>query len=310
MPKLTITGKEIGSSEAGALVLQKTQFQTRQEVLDRHKRARAGVEEVDEKIFSKNALRRGTHLEHSIAPWATEEIFELYGVTCKMWEPVKPYQVKEIGIASSVDRIIELASPLYLSGAEGKDFKLEGEGICEIKTDFYHNSKVKPEWVIQVAHQMLCTGHKWGIIICMSQKGKLHYYPVESNPDFNVVLKDCYKEFWELVESDGDYPPIDLSKNEPEFFDLVEHLPKSHADVTMMCSDYLKATSEANSWKKQKDIIKNKLVDILDTLDIEAAVLPGFKIVSKTVLKNKKEYVDTGDKVESHSFSIKEISYE
>tara|TARA_R100001369_G_scaffold19297_1_gene35206 strand:+ start:6109 stop:7038 length:930 start_codon:yes stop_codon:yes gene_type:complete len=309
MPKLTITGKEIGSSEASAIVLQKNSYHTRQEVLERHKRARAGVEEIGEKVFSENALRRGTHLEHSIAPWAAEEILEIHGVTVKMWEPVKSYQVKELGIASSVDRIIELESPLRLQGT-GDDFVLEGEGICEIKTDFYHNSKVKPEWVIQVAHQMLCTGHKWAIIICMSQKGKLHYYPVESNSKFNELLKDCYKEFWELVEMDGDYPPLDLSKNEPEFLDLVEVLPKSHADVAMMCSDYLKANSEANSWKKVKDGLKNKLVDVLDSLDIEAAKLPGFKIVSKTVLKNKKEYVDTGDKVESHSFSIKEISYE
>ena len=62
MPKLTRTGYEIGSSEAGAIVLHKTSFQTRHEVLQKHKLARAGVEAIDE-VRNQRALRRGTHLK-------------------------------------------------------------------------------------------------------------------------------------------------------------------------------------------------------------------------------------------------------
>ena len=42
MPKLTKIGYEIGSSEAGAIVLHKTSFQTRHEVLHKHKLAGRG----------------------------------------------------------------------------------------------------------------------------------------------------------------------------------------------------------------------------------------------------------------------------
>ena len=66
MPKLTKTGYEIGSSEAGAIVLHQTSFQTRHEVLRKHKLARAGVETINE-VRNEFALRRGTHLESGVA---------------------------------------------------------------------------------------------------------------------------------------------------------------------------------------------------------------------------------------------------
>jgi len=86
MPKLTRTGYEIGSSEAGAIVLHKTSFQTRHEVLQKHKLARAGVESIDEVRYER-ALRRGTHLEPSVASWANEEIERLSGGDAIMFEP-------------------------------------------------------------------------------------------------------------------------------------------------------------------------------------------------------------------------------
>jgi len=310
MPKLTRTGYEIGSSEAGAIILHATAFQSREEVLDMHKKALAGVETVDEKVFSKNALRRGTHLEHSVAAWAAEELFAVHGVTAKMWEPTKAYQRKDLRIASSVDRIIELASPLYIPGGDGNDFELSGEGICEIKTDFYHTNKIKPEWAVQVAHQMICTNHKWGLIICMSQKGKLHYYPVKRDEKFDAVLIDAYKEFWSLVDTDSEYPPSATTKNEPEAFELADVAPEQVAGVQEICQDYLQANAESNRWRKVKEEIKDNLIDLLDGMSVEKLRLSGFEITSKSVLKDKKEYVNTGEKYESQSFSIKEVSHE
>ena len=48
MPKFTITGKEIGSSECGAIVLGKTAWLTRQQVLDNTKKARNNSVDISE----------------------------------------------------------------------------------------------------------------------------------------------------------------------------------------------------------------------------------------------------------------------
>ena len=202
MPKLTRTGYEIGSSEAGAIVLHKDSFKSRHEVLQKHKLARAGVESIDE-VRNERALRRGTHLEPSVASWANEEIERLSGGDAIMFEPTEAYRKEGLGIASSIDRIIELSEPITLDKHDGGQATFLGQGIVEIKTDFYHNDKPKPEWIIQVMHQMFCAEMSWAIIACMCQRGKLHLYPVEWDAMMVEIMADCYAEFWNLVKEDG-----------------------------------------------------------------------------------------------------------
>ena len=308
MPKLTKTGYEIGSSEAGAIVLHKTTFQNRIEVLRKHKLARAGVEELDE-VRNQNALRRGTHLEAGVASWAQERLEEMTGGTVSMFEPDVAYRKEDMGIASSVDRIIRLSDALHLEKADGSVAIHEGEGIMEVKTDFYHHNRPKPEWVMQVMHQMLCTDLRWGIIACMDQGGKLHFYPVEFDPNMANAMILAFAEFWELVKSDGEYPPI-AQDAKPEFIDISDLLPETNSDVAQLCGDYLKASAEERMWKKTKQGIRDGIEQCMDALGVEHAKLPGFEITSTEVFKEKKKMLPTGEMAPSFKFAIKEISYE
>jgi len=308
MPKLTKTGWEIGSSEAGAVVLHKTAFATRHEVLHNHKLARAGVETIDR--AETPAMRRGNFLEAGVADWASKEIELITGGSNRIWEPTESYQVPELGIASSIDRFIKFTETVQLPDLTGKLVEMAGEGILEIKTDFYHHNKPKDEWVIQVAHQMLCADVDWGIIACMTQKGKLQLYPVQRSAGMELLMKDAYAEFWQLVEDDGEYPPVDATINEPEPIDIVKALPETHNDITQICNDYLRASAEAASWNKTKTDLKTALCDVLDSLDTETGTLPNHKIKSVYKMKPKKKMVETDEIVESHSFSVKEISNE
>ena len=308
MPKLTKTGWEIGSSEAGAIVLHKTAFQTRHEVLHNHKLARAGVETIDR--AETPAMRRGNALEGGVADWASIEIETLTGIENHVWEPTEPYKLEELGIASSIDRFIEVQEPIQLPKLDGQLVQMEGVGVLEIKTDFYHHNKPKEEWVIQVAHQMLCADLQWAIIACLSQTGKLHLYPVKRSHALERVMKDAFEEFWQLIEADEEYPPIDTLTNEPEPTNIVEALPKTHVEITDICNDYLRACAEAASWNKTKSELKDALCDVLDNLNTEIGTLPGHKIKSVYKMKPKKKMVETDEIVESHSFSVKEISNE
>jgi len=308
MPKLTRTGYEIGSSEAGAIVLHKTSFQTRHEVLQKHKLARAGVESIDE-VRNERALRRGTHLEPSVATWANEEIERLSGGDAIMFEPDTAYRKEGFGIASSIDRIVEITEPLTLEKHDGGEVTLMGQGIVEIKTDFYHNDKPKPEWIIQVMHQMFCAEMSWAIIACMCQKGRLHLYPVEWNGPMVETMADCYAEFWQLVKEDGEYPPT-ADDEKPEYQDISKHLEKSNQDLAALCSDYLQFAGAERAAKTEKDKLKEAITVCLDSLDVEYAKIPGFQIKAASQTKEKKTQVGTGEFYETVSFSIKETTYE
>ena len=308
MPKLTKTGWEIGSSEAGAIILHKTAFATRHDVLQNHKLARAGVETIDR--AETPAMRRGNALEGGVANWASGEIKILTGVSNKIWEPTQPYQIEELGIASSIDRFIEVEEAIFLPDMDDKAVEMEGIGILEIKTDFYHHDKPKDEWVVQVAHQMLCSDVDWAIIACLTQKGKLKLYPIQRSSGIELLMRDAYLEFWNLVETDGEYPPIETTKNKQESVDLVKVLPDTHGDLALICNDYLRASSEANNWNKTKKELKQNIADILDSIQAEEATLNNYEIKSAYEMKPKKRMVETDEVVESHSFSIKEISNE
>ena len=51
------------------------------------------------------------HLEAGVAAWANEEIERLSGGDAIMFEPTEAYRKEGLGVASSIDRIIELSEP-------------------------------------------------------------------------------------------------------------------------------------------------------------------------------------------------------
>jgi len=308
MPKFTKTGYEIGSSEAGAIVLHKTAFQSRHEVLEKHKLARAGVESIDD-VRNERALRRGTHLEAGVASWANEEIERLSGGDAIMFEPTEAYRREGLGVASSIDRIIELTEPLTLQKPDGDNVTFHGQGIVEIKTDFYHHDKPKPEWVIQVMHQMFCAELSWAVIACMSQKGRLHLYPVLWDAKLVNVMVDAYAEFWELVEQGGEYPPV-AEDAKPEYVDVTEVLKESNQDLQQLCADYNLASGEERKWKKTKEEVKFAITLALDSLGVEYASIPGYQIKAASQTKEKKQSIGTGEFYEAVSFTVKETSDE
>lgn len=305
MPKLTKDGVEIGSSDGETVVLHKNRFgDTRQSKLDKFKKVRAGVELLPERPKNPKALRRGTHLEHGVATWAQEELEIMTGGAVEMYEPTEAFRDEGLRIGSSVDRILKLEEELELEG-----YKFKGEGIMEIKTDFYHQGKPAAGWLIQVHHQMICTGLPWAIIACMDQNGKLHFYPAPFEKKLAEVMLEAYAEFWHLVDTDGDYPPVaEKPKDEP--VDITDRLPETNQDLEQLCADYLKASAEETAWRKTKAEVKEAIVFCLDALDTEHAKLPGFVIKSETVTKPKKQMVETGEVYETISFSVKEASDE
>ena len=62
MPKYTITGKELGASECGAIVLGSTAFTTRDKILQNTKNAINGIDVINGNFNSARAEFRCYHL--------------------------------------------------------------------------------------------------------------------------------------------------------------------------------------------------------------------------------------------------------
>lgn len=308
MPKLTITAEEIGSSDAGAIVLHQTTFATRHDVLQKTKWAVAGVESTD-RVINQNAIDRGNFLEAGVADWCRKLLSEMSDGQVDMWEPDAAFRKTNLKIASSVDRLIRIHNQVTLVDSLDSPQTFEGEGILEIKTDFYHQDEAKPEWIIQVMHQMICTDLDWAIIGCFTQKGHLRLYPVKRKEATVTSMLAAYEEFWNLVATDGEYPPI-AEDAKPEPVDISDRLNDLEEDFRSLCNDYVKAQSEESQWRKTKEDVKQALVKCMKYLKVEYACLPGFEIKWTKKFRHKEKKIKLDEVVESFSFSVKELKDE
>ena len=163
-----------------------------------------------------NAMIRGLFLEQSIADWfyylLCEEIKDT-DIVIEMLDPQDASRPQDYnpdlakyGLGASVDRILVCSEDVTVVVA-GFTFHLKkGKNILEIKTDYYHTGKCKPEWQIQVQHQMICTGTQCGIIVCKDQTGKLNIYQSNINEKMCKLIMKKAEDFWRRIEEEDPYP--------------------------------------------------------------------------------------------------------
>ena len=305
MPKLTQTGSELGSSETPAIVLGNDGYNDNQDILQRHRAKINNVERIDSHKRKKTALIRGDNLEPGVANWAVDELKFLNPQSdINMWEPKEAFSFPEGKMGASIDRIIDVTKHPIIFEKDEKEFIFEGQGIVEIKTDFYHQDRLRPSWVIQVHHQFICSGLDWGIVACMSQKGQLNLYPISINTNLCKVIIEKVAEFWDLINENKDYPPIQESNK--EFVDIKKALPKTNHDFLTLCENFTHASKEERKWKRTKETAKSAIADAMDGLQITHARYDDYEIISDTVIKNRTKQVVTDEQYESHKFSVKE----
>ena len=304
MPKFTITGKELGASECGAIVLGKTAFTTRDKILQNTKDAIKGIE-VNKGNFNSARAEYGNRYEEVTGTWASD----LLGT--KITFPKFAYRNEDLRMGASLDAIISLKFKQnnYITVTcpiTGKLHTFEGpEGIMEIKTDNNHRGVPKEEWIIQVHHQMICSGLEWGVIAVATQKmGEPIIYPVPKDEKLIAKIKQKVKEFWHLVDIDGSYPA--LIPPSKESVDLTFMSKKSNIDFEVLCSNYLIQSSEARESKKLADEIRDQIEIGMQSMGIELGHVGCYQIKCATVKKFKRKSVPTTEEYESISFSIKQ----
>jgi hypothetical protein len=153
---------------------------------------------------------------------------------------------------------------------------------------------------------MLCSDLPWGMIACLTQKGQLCFYPVTRNPILMERMKESYGEFWKLVVSDGEYPPLTENKDDPVNID--DYDPVVTEVFNELCSTYTNASRLASEANKQKEDAKAAILDALDGLEEQHVQVGNFTIKHDETLRERKSFVGTGDFYPSNRLTVKETN--
>ena len=104
MPEIKLTGKKtktgevLGASEASTILMGNSRFKTPNQILDEHRKAKAGVEEIDKPIyFNKAAMLRGSYLEHAIVPWYVHTLKDK-GIFAKTEDQQKHFYITRLNL--------------------------------------------------------------------------------------------------------------------------------------------------------------------------------------------------------------------
>lgn len=308
--KKTKSGYEIGASEMPCILLHKDSFgNTRQQKLDEFKRIRKGVESVDEKPRNDFALLRGQYLEHAVVPlWL--KVMADSGISLTAKEPQEAFHNEPERLGATLDRLLTVPSREFLE-LDGCTF--QGTGALEVKTVFYDDGKLKPEWVIQVHQQMLCADLQWAIVLVFNQKGKLTAHPVERSPDLCNQIILAAREFWNLIEHDRDFPASDFDGSRPEqskqviLDNPVVDLGDSKINIKDLAIDFQTAKSARLSADNKVKKAREKIECYMDNNDIEVLTLDGLEIKRKVTQAVRKESIEIPNEYyDKVTFSIKE----
>ena len=262
--KFTKLGQDLSSSEISDIVLGETAFSNRDNVYNNHLMAVKKVEVISERKQTP-AMIRGLFLEGSVADWFYYLLIQAIkdtDITIEMLDPQDASRPQDYnpdlakyGLGASVDRILVCSEDVTVVVA-GFTFHLKkGINILEIKTDYYHTGKCKPEWQIQVQHQMICTGTSNGIIVCKDQSGKLNIYQCEISEKMSMLIMKKAEEFWKRIDDEDPYPPLVKQEDQGLRSKSLDEtvLKKTNKDVVQLTEDYLVASVEERKWKKTKD---------------------------------------------------------
>ena len=295
MPEIKLTGKKtktgevLGASEASIILMGKSRFKTPNQILAEHRKAKAGVEEIDKPIyFNKAAMLRGSYLEHAIVPWYVHTLKDK-GIVAKTEEPTKAFLHNKVKLGATLDRIITITKG---SEVEYNNDFFTGKGAMEVKTD-YDFSGCRMEWKIQLNAQMLCANLPWGVIVCFDGvKGKLHAWYFRRDKALCEMIEKATNQFWIIVDDpDDSYPEPEKDINPGDKVVVIDD-HKSNVDLQESISKFQKAQAEESCQRKIKKEQQEFLEMHMDSIDADVMIVNNTTVKSTSKRVPKEKMVD------------------
>ena len=280
MAKYSDDAKEIGASRTPAIVLGQTKFSTNERERQKTLYARQGIPFI-ESDFNSEAKERGDRFEPVLINWSVDKLIKIGQgeADVRLHEVTDGHRLPDLGLCASLDAMIQIDGEISMQDPQTKgQMILTGMGALEIKTS-NSDEFPRPDQVIQLQTQLLCSGLKWGIIAIFGKSQRLLLEPYKADQELHNIIMEKVTEFWQKVDLDEPYPPLDNGK--PYTINL-DHL-KTKNEVINLAMDWAKADAEVRAWTMIRDECQVGLELVMDQNDAEIAEIGEYKILHPIV---------------------------
>ena len=280
MAKFSDDRFEIGVSRIPAVVLRQTKFSTNERERLKTIHARQGIPTI-ESDFGKEAKKRGNYLEGSIIEWSVDELQEMADgqADIRLCKVDQGFRLDDYKICASLDAILQIDGSIMVQDPKTRgQMELTGFGALEIKTSVLDDFP-RHDQIIQLQGQLMCTGFDWGIIAVFGKSQRLTLTPFKADKELFSIIKDKVKEFWEKVEKDEPYPPLD---NGPQLIKNLDHLDIKDSLIGV-AEDWLMCDAEIKKWTKTKQECQEALEIVMKSNQAEIAEIGEFKILNPII---------------------------
>lgn len=206
-----------------------------------------------EDLSGKKVIQAGTFLESGIANWAAHR----WDMTIQ--KVTDYYKVDDCpGMGASLDFKTGGDHPVEIKwSAYGDGWEYDGETITSAPDNY----------IMQVQHQMACTGAEYGWLIALLRNEPRRMKIPRSNEIISTI-KSVVGSFWDSVRA-GDEPPVDFDNDCDAVVRLLDFVPLSEvtlsAEHAVLFQRYLDNAAIEKEAKANKDAAKTELL----TLSIE-----------------------------------------
>jgi putative phage-type endonuclease len=206
-----------------------------------------------EDLSGNKSIQAGTFLESGIANWAAHRW------DMKIEKVVDYFTADDCpGMGASLDFQTEGGHPVEIKwSAHGDGWEYDGDTITSAPDNY----------VLQVLHQMACTGAEYGWLIALI-RNEPRRMKIPRSEDVISKIKSEVAKFWDSVRA-GEEPPVDFEKDGEAVVRLLDFVPMS--DITLgdehahLFQKYLDNAAIEKEAKAKKEEAKTELL----TLSIE-----------------------------------------
>jgi putative phage-type endonuclease len=206
-----------------------------------------------EDLSGNKSIQAGTFLESGIANWAAHRW------DMKIDKVVDYFTADDCpGMGASLDFQTEGGHPVEIKwSAHGDGWEYDGDTITSAPDNY----------VLQVLHQMACTGAEYGWLIALI-RNEPRRMKVPRSEEIISKIKSEVTKFWDSVRA-GEEPPVDFEKDGEAVVRLLDFVPMS--DITLgdehahLFQKYLDNAAIEKEAKAKKEEAKTELL----TLSIE-----------------------------------------
>lgn len=216
---------------------------------------------------------------------------------------------KTPGMGCTLDYVIE------------SDEQEDGPGCLELKNvgwlvhkDSWLDDEPPLHILLQLQHQLACTGYKWGAVSALVGGNKLHVYRYHRREPIIEDIRRRVKEFWQSIR-DGREPPVDGSAGATSVLRQLYPDPSNNfIDMSEsntwpgVCAEFQAAAAAKTAANNRYDLARNQLAAMMG--DYKRAYGNGYRVQMTVTPAKLPRLPNPGElipgRAESRRYTIKE----